>query len=608
MPENDASRFKGFANINAIDVARFEANEVRKVLKVLEDLEADIVKVLRRESPSIRKQKRIGEVRSAIENAINDSYSLIKTANKSSLGDLALVSHKSTVAALNKAIGATVVNPVLTERQLSKLSNASVIFGQGGSGTISQWWDGQRNDFKGKFSRQLRLGYALGEGMEEIAGRIVGTEGALFKDGETSVSKRNAETLTRTAVQSVSNDARIATFAANADVVKGIEWLATLDDRTCPICRALDGLQWELNADGSIGDPIGHSKKFPGSVAHFQCRCTQISVTRSWDELNGNSDKNAKPAEPDDDVPTKATPPAKPKVEDPPEPRDEPDTFSGDPVPSKIPRKPKEGEKPTEPVPIPTRPTPQPIAKGEGAKPGEMTDGEFEKRVRVQMKKNGVEPEKIDKAVVKARASMDGQVSDSLDFDSWLRKQSKTRRTKILGPSRVELFDRGVITTRDMTDQSNRPLTIPDLNRKVELGLFVAAETEGIRQAFKALQPGAVAPFVKPDAAVEIERAAAARIEDTLQNPAGRELLAAEIQTVLNEPGAAKLSPAEVYSRAAAKAEIREAAARRANILRNARARIIRNEKPTPSQSRVIDGLTPEERRNFDAWVKRKEE
>ena len=196
MP-NDATRFRDFANVNAIDLARFEAGEVRQVLKTLEELEADIVRVLRKEAPSIRKQARIGEVRRSVEDAINEGYGLIKQANKATLGDLAKISHESTVAAINKSVGATVVNPVLTERQISKLANQAVVFGQGGAATIPQWWDGQRNDFKTKVARQLRLGYALGEDMDEIAARIVGTEGARFKDGTTAISKRNAEVLAR---------------------------------------------------------------------------------------------------------------------------------------------------------------------------------------------------------------------------------------------------------------------------------------------------------------------------------------------------------------------------------------------------------------------------
>jgi SPP1 gp7 family putative phage head morphogenesis protein len=615
MAENDATRFKGYLNANAIDLARVEAGEVRSVLKTLEALEGDIAKVLATEKVSISKGQRIAEVRRAVEDAIDQGYSKVKTANQATLGKLAKVSHDSTVAEVNKAVGASVLNPVLTEKQLTKLASGNVVFGKtGSSGTakVGQWWDGQRNDFKDKFARQIRLGYALGEDVGQISKRVMGNVELQFKDGISAPSKRNAETLVRSSIQNVSNEARLATYAGNADVVKGVEWLATLDDRTCPICRALDGLQWEMNADGSIGAAIGHSQPFPGAIAHFNCRCTQTSVTRSWDELNGNTPGTKTPPatpkqKPAADIP--AVPPGTPKA------KDVPTTGKGskpgplaprtplDPFPVPIGRKPKPGEAPDAPVPLPAKPNPQTISKGEGANVGGLTRGEFEKRVRAQMKKNGVDPENIDKAVVNARASMDGQVSDSKDFDQWLREQSKERRRRILGPSRLALFDKGVVTTRDMVDQSNRPLRVAELQKKVELGLFIAAETEGIRQAFKALEPGAIKPFVEPDIAARIEKVAAVRIEQALTEPEGNPLLAGELQKVLNEPGAKELSPSEVYARALAKTEALEAASRQANILRNARGRMIKGEKPTPSQSRVIEGLSPEERRNFDDWT-----
>jgi SPP1 gp7 family putative phage head morphogenesis protein len=591
MAKNADKLFREFSNVNAIDLARVEAGEVRRTLSVLEDLESDLVRTLQKEAPSIRKQRRIGDVRRAVEDAINDGYSVLKANNRAALAGLAKASSESTVAILNRSVGATVFNPILTEQQIAKLANAEVMFGRaGGAAKIGQWWDGQRDDFKVRFGRQLRLGYALGEGVDDISKRLIGTEGANFKDGTTSVSKRNAEILTRTSVQAVSNEARLATFAGNSDVVKGVEWLATLDDRTCPVCQALDGLAWEMNADGSIGSPIGHSKAYPGSVAHFQCRCTTVARTRSWEELNGSAE--AAGDQPDQ------TPAA-----DPPTPRDEADTDPGEPVPSRFRRNVEEGIDPSEPYPIPTR-KPKPIRAGEGSDVGGMTAGEFEARVRARMAKDGVDPAKIDKAIIRARASMDGQVGETLDFDAWLRKQSDARRLAILGPSRKELFDRGVITTRDMTDQANRPLTVAELVRKSELGLFAAAETEGIRQAFTALTPGAISPFVKPDRAAEIQRAAAARIEDTVSNPAGREILAGELSRVLNESGALRRSPAENYARAFAAAEVREEAARKANTLRNARARIIRGDRPTKSQSRVLATLTPAEKKNFEAWAK----
>lgn len=55
------------------------------------------------------------------------------------------------------------------------------------------------------------------------------------------VTKKQAATVVRTAVQQVASTARQVTYEENADVVIGYEWLSTLDGKTSSICRALDG-------------------------------------------------------------------------------------------------------------------------------------------------------------------------------------------------------------------------------------------------------------------------------------------------------------------------------------------------------------------------------
>jgi hypothetical protein len=48
-----------------------------------------------------------------------------------------------------------------------------------------------------------------------------------------------------------------------------VEWSALLDDRTCPVCQALDGRVWETS------DPILRTLRPP---LHFYCRCLLVLV------------------------------------------------------------------------------------------------------------------------------------------------------------------------------------------------------------------------------------------------------------------------------------------------------------------------------------------
>lgn len=64
------------------------------------------------------------------------------------------------------------------------------------------------------------------------------------------------------------------------------------------------------------------------------------------------------------------------------------------------------------------------------------------------------------------RATMDGQMSGIKTFDDYLKKQDKLRpgfARKKLGPGRFDLWKKGKITTRQLTDQTGRPRTLREL-------------------------------------------------------------------------------------------------------------------------------------------------
>lgn len=80
--------------------------------------------------------------------------------------------------------------------------------------------------------------------------------------------------LARTEVQRVANSAALASYEANSDIVSGVQYLATLDSRTCPVCAPLHGTTYELS------DP-----DIPQPPIHPRCRCFLAPITKSWTEL-----------------------------------------------------------------------------------------------------------------------------------------------------------------------------------------------------------------------------------------------------------------------------------------------------------------------------------
>lgn len=78
----------------------------------------------------------------------------------------------------------------------------------------------------------------------------------------------------------------------------------------------------------------------------------------------------------------------------------------------------------------------------------------------------------MDEIPESTRASMDGQVKASLTYEDWLKNKTPEQQNAILGNGKADLWRKGVITFRDMLDQSGRPLTLKQLSVKFGNGVL----------------------------------------------------------------------------------------------------------------------------------------
>ena len=107
----------------------------------------------------------------------------------------------------------------------------------------------------------LLTGAALGHNQERMARAM---------QRELAVPLARAMTIARTEVHTAAREATRLTYEANADIVGGWIWRCSRTSRTCGLCWAMDG------------------KEFDTSVKHFthvNCRCTMVPKTHSWAEL-----------------------------------------------------------------------------------------------------------------------------------------------------------------------------------------------------------------------------------------------------------------------------------------------------------------------------------
>lgn len=145
---------------------------------------------------------------------------------------------------------------------METIAGQSIVLGA----SQSAWWAKQSDDVAFRFAAAVRQGLVASETNQQIIRRV---------RAEMEITRANAAALVQTSIQTVANDARLTTFRDNADIIKGLRWLATLDVHTCPVCGPRDGMTWTLE-----GKPLNAGFSFSNPPIHFNCRCVLIALTR----------------------------------------------------------------------------------------------------------------------------------------------------------------------------------------------------------------------------------------------------------------------------------------------------------------------------------------
>ncbi len=141
--------------------------------------------------------------------------------------------------------------------------------------TVEKAFRGIAASSQEKLALAIRSGVFSGETTQQIARRLVGrldfnqpgsVKQIAAAGGEvTKLANHQLQTIVRTSINQVQNQASQAVYAANKKVSPKYEYVATLDSRTSPICQRLDGQEFSYN-------------KGPTPPQHFNCRSTTVPV------------------------------------------------------------------------------------------------------------------------------------------------------------------------------------------------------------------------------------------------------------------------------------------------------------------------------------------
>jgi len=346
---------------HSVDLNRLEIQMKKEVVAELRKLEKELVQQIERSKiwtvkREQTKRKELALFLKTIKARIDKIYAEIQQRYIENLAAIAKIAEAQTVHSINKAIKVDILEAKMSKPMLKAIASNTLIEGA----PSKEWWKRRSEMYLTKFKDIVRRGMTTGQTTPEVVSALIGTKVNHFKDGALFTQYAGTKALVRTSIQTVANQARLDTYRANDDIVKGIEWSATFDQRTSETCMALDGLQWDLEYQ-----PLGHGTPFPGATAHWNCRSTTVAITKSWKEL--------------------------------------------------------------------------------GAK------GKFKE----------ISPS--------TRASMDGQVSGKMNYGDWLKTKSSAFQKDVLGAKKYELWKKGKLNFTDMVSGSGKPLTIQQIERKLNI-------------------------------------------------------------------------------------------------------------------------------------------
>lgn len=256
------------ANVrHQIGLLRVAGGLRNRLHKLLNDTEADlrhsIADILRkhgrtnRPADLARKEKLLREVEAIRNTAWEESRGILLAEMQA----LAIAEPRFMDALLRTVLPVQIETTLPPAAQLRAIVTARPFEGR----ILRDWADTIAANDVARIQSQIQIGLTQGEDLQTITRRVVGTVQLRGTNGATELGRRDAETITRTAVNHTANQARAEFFKANADIVDEELFIATLDSRTTPVCRSYDGDRF----------PLGEG---PMPPLHMRCRSIRTAI------------------------------------------------------------------------------------------------------------------------------------------------------------------------------------------------------------------------------------------------------------------------------------------------------------------------------------------
>lgn len=259
MPESINKKLAEKAVLQALKDARYTTGQRREIMRSLnstvDSLVAELSKLtsLDKARTPVRRKKIISSFIKDAEKIIETDFAAFEKSFTSEMADYAVYKSEATAKMVNSAVGVELAKKTLTDTQAVALVSETWIANR----TINEYFKGMQESLRADLFTAMRQGYLTGEDTNSLIKKIRGyvdAQGIEHKALIEGATRKSAERAVRTMVMGIANEARYKTLSEDTDVYKGLQWIATLDGRTCTDCAARDGLTWDFEGNGLDGN------------------------------------------------------------------------------------------------------------------------------------------------------------------------------------------------------------------------------------------------------------------------------------------------------------------------------------------------------------------
>lgn len=235
-----------------------EAAAIRKFL--LKEVIPSLVEQVQRRYGARRGTRRYVLMLEAINSILHEAFVTASSTVRSTLYSQVGIEAQWLTGTLNSVLEPVgLASTIPSTSVLRQVVTGAPIRGE----LLRDYWRGLERNAKRQALSAINIGLAEGTPTAQVVRN--------FRQS-VDVSRRQAETVVRTAINHTTNQAREQTFRDNTDVIGKVRYVATLDARTSLVCAGLDGRVFPIDSG-------------PRPPQHHQCRSEVVPVLKSWKEL-----------------------------------------------------------------------------------------------------------------------------------------------------------------------------------------------------------------------------------------------------------------------------------------------------------------------------------